>query len=54
MQVPFEGEVELPLKGHLAFKGAAMVQHVSGNACLTAYAPNFLPCGCHMQALSIC
>ena len=26
MQVPFEGEVELPLKGHLAFKGAAMVQ----------------------------
>lgn len=22
MQVPFEGEVELPLKGHLQFKGA--------------------------------
>jgi hypothetical protein len=25
MQVPFEGEVELPLKGHLTFRGTAMV-----------------------------
>jgi hypothetical protein len=28
MQVPFEGEVELPLKGHLAFKGGAGIQRM--------------------------
>jgi hypothetical protein len=48
MQVPFEGEVELPLKGHLAFKGAVMIQQdglvsfLSWKASLAA--PDVSPC----------
>lgn len=61
MQVPFEGEVELPLKGHLAFKGATMVQQCYKSTMNTSVEGTFggmrtsvSPCSSDLQALSIC